>query len=516
MKKLLLMAALSACVATSGFAQVANHETHQLTQGIIAVPNQSTVFRAASGLWEAAEEYAGGTGTEADPYQIATPEQFAKFVEDGQATSTDESQQIMKGVYFKQTADIDLSANYMSAAIGNNAYFAGVYDGNGYTIKGYKFYGIFPEIQGVPIGVGMFNNVKGATIKDITMEDVEINISFQNPSQCTSNNGILAANVTSSIIENCHVSGSITINANGAANRVNVGGIVGEIFDNTIINNCSTLGTIEVTHAYAQDNAATDWSHTAGIAAYAEDGSTIVNCSNEMDIITTGTGSSRIGIYIYSGGILAEGFNAQILNCSNEGSIAAKATNTDGNPTHVEVGGIVGEIVNGAIRNCWVAAQLTKEGGDEGIPAFGIVYTAKNVDRENNYVSRGFSGVAWEQYDTSLETDYMQSEAFVADLNANLPVNGMEWNYREGDYPTLRTEGTTANELIQAPRTTTIRTVVGGVGITTEEVASVSVYTFYGVQKVTKTVPAGQTTISLEPGLYVLKVNNEVYKISVH
>lgn len=102
MKKLLLFAALLA--ATSGIAQVTNTQASGPQE---AMPFPATSLRATSDSLEAASEYAGGSGTEADPYLIETPEQFMKLAQD--ATGDGIETYLLKGVYFKQTADIDLS-----------------------------------------------------------------------------------------------------------------------------------------------------------------------------------------------------------------------------------------------------------------------------------------------------------------------------------------------------------------------------------------------------------------------
>ena len=96
MKKLLLFAALLA--ATSGIAQVTNTR-NQASGPQEAMPFPATSLRATSDSLEAASEYAGGSGTEADPYLIETPEQFMKLAQD--ATGDGIETYLLKGVYFK-------------------------------------------------------------------------------------------------------------------------------------------------------------------------------------------------------------------------------------------------------------------------------------------------------------------------------------------------------------------------------------------------------------------------------
>lgn len=77
--------------------------------------------------------FAGGDGSQQSPYEIETPAQLALLaqkVNDGD---------VLKGVYFTQTADLDLngSEELQWTPISNkyNKYFGGNYDGAGYKIK---------------------------------------------------------------------------------------------------------------------------------------------------------------------------------------------------------------------------------------------------------------------------------------------------------------------------------------------------------------------------------------------
>lgn len=102
----------------------------------------TTVFAASpEGVWtdHATSNFAGGTGTEDDPYQIATAEQLAKLSKDVREGTS------YQGNYFILTADIDLSAHrwvpigiYKWEATGTtiNNSFQGFLDGNDKTISG--------------------------------------------------------------------------------------------------------------------------------------------------------------------------------------------------------------------------------------------------------------------------------------------------------------------------------------------------------------------------------------------
>lgn len=102
----------------------------------------ATVFAASpEGVWTdyAASGFAGGTGTEADPYQIATAEQLAKLSNDVSGGTS------YQGTFFVLTENIDLSAHrwtpigiYKWEETGTtiNNSFQGFLDGNDKTISG--------------------------------------------------------------------------------------------------------------------------------------------------------------------------------------------------------------------------------------------------------------------------------------------------------------------------------------------------------------------------------------------
>lgn len=107
---------------------------------------------AATGVWDGtiADSYAGGTGTEADPYLIETPQQLARMV--GYDVLTNYTADIINGStgkYYKLTADIylnDVTASDWYTKSGLNEWytgtasrFCGSFDGDGHTIRGLHF-----------------------------------------------------------------------------------------------------------------------------------------------------------------------------------------------------------------------------------------------------------------------------------------------------------------------------------------------------------------------------------------
>lgn len=104
---------------------------------------QATALAAAvpGTQWKdyAADAFAGGTGTEADPYLIETPAQLAKLAKDVS------NRQDYAGAYFRLEADLDLSAHrwnpigvfaWQPSGATASTPFRGFLDGNNKKITG--------------------------------------------------------------------------------------------------------------------------------------------------------------------------------------------------------------------------------------------------------------------------------------------------------------------------------------------------------------------------------------------
>ena len=212
-----------------------------------------------------------GTGTEADPYQIESAENLAwlslavKNAKMAAAlTGTEGSAATaFKGVYFKQTADIDLNGkNFMPIGNfyvkgGDSAAFAGVYDGNGKTISNAiinpanfaEYESSSDSVSGmISNGVyaaGIFGVINdGAIIKNVKASkltvggfDEEETDSVTKAYNTSAAGAIVGINVKSSV-ENCTTDADTVVAARIA------GGIVGVNQDAVIITKCVNKATV--------------------------------------------------------------------------------------------------------------------------------------------------------------------------------------------------------------------------------------------------------------------------------
>ncbi len=317
----------------------------------------------------AASGFAGGTGTEADPYQIADAAQLALLSE----KSLSDDSLNYSSAYYVLTSDITINNtdNFDSWATAAPEYqwkpidgFSGVFDGKGYTVSGIYINTNCTDSN--DNAYGLFGSASGV-IKNITVDKAYIAVSglssyigsiagyFLGDNEdvienCTSNaviegyegsiGGIVGnANAkhpeTLPTVKNCSFSGKFT---QRKFSFVNFGGIIGDSEIN--VQSCTSSGTAET----AGDNV----DSVGGIIGRVS-GGTVDGCTNSMSIKTSKTETSTSAI----GGIVGKIFvmrfgsddltarGATVKNCINNGEIEGQ----------FYVGGIAGLVNND--RNDW-------------------------------------------------------------------------------------------------------------------------------------------------------------------
>lgn len=289
-------------------------------------------------IWDGsiASSFAGGSGTEEDPYLISNGAELAYLARQVMLITS------YSGMYFALTDDIWLNdtSNWENWApiyeewqespnswitIGNKGMakpFEGNFNGNGHTV-----YGLYTPKDGG--AKGLFGYVRNASISNINTESGKIfGLSF-----CA---GIVGY-AENSEISDC-ING-VSVNAAPQDSYSSVygsGGIVGYAQSSTIAR-C--------------DNTGTDTSfRTQGVGGIAGKISDCIVTDCENHGIFDGYGCS------YFGGIAGDALYGEIANCTNYG-------------TPIDVagfGGIAGKVVDGSIRDCVNRADFS-------FPASGIV-----------------------------------------------------------------------------------------------------------------------------------------------
>ena len=317
--------------------------------------------------------FAGGAGTEDDPWQIATAEQLMAL----SATVNDGSAQGYPGQYFALTEDIDLKGVEWQP-IGHmdledmsnyNCMFFGTFDGQGHTISNVTFSSDYPVC-----GVGVIGMNLGE-VKNLTVENVQIhctdtysmaiggivgyNMGAVHDVILTGTNDIAGVNATGGICGgstgntwNCAVDGT-TIHVLGdndfsdgriiQCDVAECGGlIIGGSFGGTI-DNCTAKGTV-----IAEGNEPVGM---GGIAGCLEMMDSVTNCTADVEIISQQGGHAIGGLCGYSG-------------THSVGDIALATE------------GVVTTVYPGVIDNCAVIVKMNVPGATHvgGLIGTGLYY----------------------------------------------------------------------------------------------------------------------------------------------
>lgn len=245
------------------------------------------------------------------------------------------------------TGDINLKGQplHLSDYTGGAA-FSGTFDGNGYTISGFRSTNNYYD--------GLFPYVVGATIKNLTLkgEGAGAGLIF------------LADGVT---VENCTIDLDQTISGSGIS-----GAVVGHAMGTGVFRNITTRGTVTFTR---ETSSYTNFGSIIG-QKYAGAVVTIENCVNGIDITARTTGLN-LGGFIGALAFDATG-SCTIINCVNNGNITLEAGAT-GN-----VGGIVGgnHDCDLVITNCTNNGNITA--------ASASVFTGGIMGMKNNSGASGY------------------------------------------------------------------------------------------------------------------------------
>jgi len=182
---------------------------------------------------------------------------------------------------------------------------------------------------------GLFGVIgTGGTVKDLTLTNVSINITYASILYA---GGVAGRNAGS--VANCSAAGAVT--AEATSSNAFAGGVVGRNDGSGSVANCSTAGA--VTAEATSSNA-----FAGGIAGWNYYGS-VTNCSAAGAV--SGSGS-----VVYAGGVAGNNESGSVTGCYATGAVAAES----GNGSYA--GGVAGYNV-GSVANCYATGDMTAESG---------------------------------------------------------------------------------------------------------------------------------------------------------
>ena len=250
--------------------------------------------------------------------------------------------------------------------------FTGTFDGKGYTIK--KLALVETEAKEGKAYIGFFGYAKNATIKNVTFENVYINIPCLDIDHSQGHIGAVAGSLEgTSTIENVTVKGDITVyatqSANGASRVAVVAG--GNSYGNVTMKNVHVIAN-EGSSLIANNN-------TGALAGQLQGKMYFENCSSNIDVTVN---------KFFAGGLvgIAAG-DSKFVNCHTTGDIAVVAGREGRANDHYRVGGIAGGWADGKTKVCTLE-NCSYTGNVSGKNSDGSV--AEPLDYMG-YVGRGYT-----------------------------------------------------------------------------------------------------------------------------
>ena len=350
---------------------------------------------AAADEWDGttATSFASGTGTEADPYVIATAEELAYLAAQVKAGTTYEGQ------YFVLNSDIDLKKTewtpigvYMGKDKPENVAFAGSFDGKGHTVSGIS---ITSDANSLYCGLFGYVCTKGY-LKNLVIADSSVNTGTAKSRYAGSVAGKLEAAEVSSLVAKADVTVSSAGSAGGVCGRI-VGAKAEYLINHATVTTsaaessafgggiCGALGgtaTLEyaVNYGHVSGEGAFHGGIT-GITGGDEGPGALSNCVNYGNVDYTGAKGWYVGGIAGCFGHTA-GHNYTGTNCYNFGTVTFPETNTK----EVAIGEIIGEARKGTIQitDCYsVDLEGINSVGKESVTPTLTNVATKTVDELN-------------------------------------------------------------------------------------------------------------------------------------
>lgn len=322
-------------------------------------------------------QFSGGSGTEADPYQVAT------------AADLNNVRNYLSA-YFIQTADIDLGVAPWNEGEGwvpigdDTSNFTGSYSGNDFSITGLFINRIAVDYQ------GLFGVVHSAHIANVLLHNVSVRGHYESGS-------LIGRGRVNTLVNNCRSSGTVE-GVNAIGGLMGWAGIDGS-YQGMTVSNCSFIGDVSgidyiggligsmnrstVTNCFSS-GAVEGLNHIGGLIGLKH----YSTSSNSMSS-TTVTGTSIVG------GLIGNDFESNTtIDCYSTGDVSG----TD------IVGGLVGSIEwYTGVTNCFSAGIVTGSTQCGGL----IGRSIRNSGVSNSYWNTEITNLVWSAGGEGRTTDEM-------------------------------------------------------------------------------------------------------------
>ena len=250
--------------------------------------------------------------------------------------------------------------------------FTGTLDGNGYTITNLKI--AVAEGKDSKAYVGFFGYAKDVTIKNVTFENVDLNIACLDIDHSQGHIGAVAGSLEgTSTIEDVTVMGDVKVyatqTANGASRVAVVAG--GNTYGNVTMKNVNVEAN-EGSYLTANNN-------TGALAGQLQGKILFEDCSSNIDVTVN---------KFFAGGLIGIApQDAKFVNCHTTGDVAVVAGREGRHNDEFRVGGIAGGWTDGknnvcTLENCSYTGKVSGKNVDGSV--------AEPLDYDG-YVGRGYT-----------------------------------------------------------------------------------------------------------------------------
>lgn len=453
-----------------------------------------------------APDFSGGEGTEANPYLISKVEDLAQM-----DVWTNEGK--TKGVYFKLTQDI--TETPFTGVIGSEANFKGFFDGDNHIIDVDINY---PDMT----WVGLFGCVEGGSVKNLQVTGNIVGSTYV---------GALGQAANNTVVEN-------VVNYSNVTGKMFAAGVIGSVITQEPSAGCkisqlANYGTINGNYS----------------------GGVIGDCGQQV-----GNNIKRLANYGHingnkkSGGLIA---NARFYDEVYYGINLGTTENT-------EPAGCLGNTISSTIGDLYYDSQLFYSSNEKGIGEAGNTIDFLGSNFKSNEAGNGFSEEYWLYADNMyprLKINGIENSTIailyatpiilaegdnVTKITKAFTVsteNGVKWTSQNGsisfdgatatpinageDIITATLNGVTRNikvvvdtiptgiNEIETSAVNSVKTVNGAVIITLVDNANVQIMGVSGSSVMNAKLSAGIHTYSLHSGMYIIRINNNTYKVCV-
>lgn len=389
-----------------------------------------------------AEATIDSTGDESKPIEISNKQDFLNMSNDLSA-------------HYKLVNDIDFTladdaSSYDKISVFTSSkIFKGTFDGNGHTIKDF---GLTSNTY-----MGLFGYTDGATIKNLNIENVAVDLSSAGRGETYM--GAVVGKAVNTTIENVTVKNvNFKFKAYTTA-KVSLGGFAGRL-ESTNVTNCSVDEvSIDITHARLE--------MALGLfAGYSEGSSKIEKCNSKGTLsacVFFSTTTTTVD-YLYAGGFVGVSDATEaITDCYTEAQIKIvedDAKNTVSTTHRLSVGGFVGGNLLGGLKtsNCLAVVDMdvtTKYSNNSFVGGF-----AGRVIHSSSKISNG----AYVALENGIVVDGKAEDVKVSLLVAYMASNKIENLYAYTDK--IVAEGITINEVTPVTPDENLNTLKTTVGYT--------------------------------------------------